>query len=63
MREKSLWWFGHVIRRKESEAARMIIKINVKRNEKTKKDVFGCNREQYGDLFGVFEDGVKNCVV
>jgi len=29
MREKILRWFGHVMRRKQTEAVRVIMKINV----------------------------------
>jgi hypothetical protein len=33
MRENRVRWFGHVIRREETKAARVVMKINIERNK------------------------------
>jgi len=38
MRENRLRWFGHVMRRKNSEAVRTVMEINVKERRKEEED-------------------------
>ena len=48
MRENRLRWFGHVLRREETEAVRLVREMHVvgKKGEgKTQKEMGGCNGE------------------
>lgn len=49
MRENGLTWFGHIMKRKESQAVRIVMKINVRVEKNTEKERIGFDWKWYKD--------------